>query len=47
MVWRCIASKVVITHFQTEIVTLVGSLQICAEEEVDCEAIIHAVLVIY
>ena len=37
-----IVGKVVITHFRTEIVISVGSLQICAGQEAGCESIIHA-----
>ena len=36
---RCIAGKVVVTHFQTEIVTLVGSLQIFVGHEAGYESI--------
>ena len=46
-VLRRIAVKVVVTHFRTVIVTSVGSLQVCAEQEAGCEAIIHAMHTIY
>ena len=46
-VLRRIAVKVVVTHFRTAIVTSVGSLQVCAEQEAGCEAIIHAMHAIY
>ena len=46
-VLRRIAGKVVVTHFRTEIVTSVGSLQVCAGQEVGCEFIIHAMHAIY
>ena len=46
-VLRRIAGKVVVTHFRTEIVTLVGSLQVCAGQEAGCESIIHAMQAIY
>ena len=46
-VLRRIAGKVVVTHFRTEIVTSVGSLQVCAGQEVGCESIIHAMHAIY
>ena len=35
---RCITGKVVVTHFRTEIFTLVGSLQICAGQEAGYES---------
>ena len=42
-VLRRIAGKIVVTHFRTEIVISVGSLQVCAgQEETGCESIIHA-----
>ena len=41
-VLRDIAGKVVVTHLGTEIVTSVGSLQVCAGQEAGCESIIHA-----
>ena len=41
-----IAGKVVVTDFQIEIVTSVGSLQVCAGQEVGCESIIHAMYAI-
>ena len=46
-VLRRIAGKVVVTHFRTEIVTSVGSLQVCAGQKTVCESIIHAMHVIY
>ena len=46
-VLRRIAGKGVVTHFRTEIVISVGSLQVCAEQEVGCESIIHAMHAIY
>ena len=46
-VLRRIAGKVVVTHFRTEIVTSVGSLQVCAGQEAGCESIIHAMQAIY
>ena len=46
-VLRRIAVKVVVIHFRTVIVTSVGSLQVCAEQEAGCEAIIHAMHAIY
>ena len=46
-VLRRIAGRVVVTHFRTEIVTSVGSLQVCAGQEAGCESIIHAMQVIY
>ena len=42
-----IADKVVVTHFRIEIVTSVGSLQVCAGQETGCESIIHAMHAIY
>ena len=42
-----IASKVVVTHLRAEIVTSVGSLQVCALQETGCEYIIHAMQAIY
>ena len=42
-----IAGKVVVTHFRTEIVTSVGSLQVCAAQEASCESIRHAMHAIY
>ena len=44
-VLRRIAGKV--THFRTEIVTSVGSLPVCAGQEVGCESIMHAMHAIY
>ena len=44
---RHIAGKVVVTHFRTEIVTSVGSLQVCAGQEAGCKSIIHAMQAIY
>ena len=44
---RRIADKVIITQFRTKIVTSVGSLQVCAGQEADCEFIIHTMHVIY
>ena len=41
-VLRCIVGKVVVTHIRGEIVTSVGSLQVCAGKEAGCEFIIHA-----
>ena len=46
-VLRRIAGKVVVTHFRTEIVTSVGSLQVCAGQEAGCKSIIHAMQAIY
>ena len=46
-VLRRIAGKVVVTHFRTEIVTSVGSLQVCAGQEAGCESIIHAMHAMY
>ena len=46
-VLRRIAGKAVVTHFRTEIVTSVGSLQVFAGQETGCEFIIHAMHVIY
>ena len=42
-----IAGKVVITHFLTEIVTSVPSLQVCAGQEAGCKSIVHAMQEIY
>ena len=36
-----IAGKIAVTHFRTEIVISVGSLQVCAGQETGCESIIH------
>ena len=46
-VLRRMAGKLVVTHFRTEIVTSVGSLQDCAGQEAGCESIIHAMQAIY
>ena len=46
-VLRRIAAKVAVTHFRLEIVTSVGSLQVCAGQEAGCESIIHAMQAIY
>ena len=46
-VLRRIAGKVVVTHFRTEIVTSVGSLQVYARQEADFESVIHAMHAIY
>ena len=46
-VLRRIAGKVVVTHFRTEIVTSVGSLQVCAGQEAGCKSIIHAMDAMY
>ena len=46
-VLRRIAGKVVVTHFRTEIVTSVGSLQVFEGQEAGCESIIHAMQAIY
>ena len=42
-----IAGKVVVTHFRIEIVTSVGSPQVCAGQDGGCESIIHAMHAIY
>ena len=42
-----ITGKVVATHFQTEIVTSVGSQQVFAGQEAGCESIIKAMHAIY
>ena len=42
-----IAGKAVVTRFQTEIVTSVGSLQVCVRQEAGCKSIIHAMQAIY
>ena len=46
-VLRRIAGKVVVTHFRTEVVTSVGSLQVFEGQEAGCESIIHAMQAIY
>lgn len=46
-VLRRIAGKVVVTYLRSEIVTSVGSLQVCAGQEAGCESIIHAMHAIY
>ena len=46
-VLRRIAGKVVVTHIRTEIVTSVGTPQVCAGQEARCEFIIHAMNPIY
>ena len=46
-VLRHIAGKVVVTHLRTEIVTSVGSLQVCVLQETGCESMIHAMQMIY
>ena len=46
-VLRRIAGKVVVTHFRTETVTSVGSLQVYAGQETGCKSIIHAMHAIY
>ena len=46
-VLRPIAGKLVVTHFRTEIVTSVGSLQVSAGQQAGCESIIHAMQAVY
>ena len=46
-VLRRITGKVVVTHFRTEIVTSVGSLQVCAGQEDGCKFIIQAMQATY
>ena len=46
-VLRRIAGKVVVTHIRTEIVTSVGTPQVCAGQEARCEFLIHAMNPIY
>ena len=46
-VLRRIDGKVVVTHFRTEIVTSVGSMQVCAGQEAGCELVIHAMHAIH
>ena len=46
-VLRRVAVEGVVTHFRTEIVTSVGSLQVCAGQEAGYKSIIHAMNAIY
>ena len=45
-VLRRITGKAVVTHIRTNIITLVGSLQVCAGQEAGCDSIIHVMCVI-
>ena len=44
---RRIAGKVVITSIRNEIISFVGSLQVCAGHDTGCESLIHAMQRIY
>ena len=46
-VFRRIASKVVISHIREDLISAVGSLQVCAGQEAGCESLVHAMHVIY
>ena len=46
-VLRRIASKVVVSHIREDIISAVGSLQVCAGQETGCESIVHAMHEIY
>ena len=46
-VLRRIASKVVVLHIREDIISAVGSLQVCAGQEIGCESLVHAIHVIY
>ena len=41
------ASKVVVSHIQEDIISAVGSLQVCAGEESGCESLVKAIHEIY
>ena len=43
---RRITGEAVVTHIRTNIITLVGSLQVCAGQEAGCDSIIHVMCVI-
>ena len=46
-VLRRIASKVVVSHIREDIISAVGSLQVCAGQEAGCESLVHAMHEIY
>lgn len=46
-VLRGVAGKVVATHIRTDIITPVGSLQVCAVQEADNESTIRAMYAIF
>ena len=46
-VLRRIASKVVVSHIREDIISAVGSLQVCARQEAGCESLVHAMHEIY
>ena len=37
------ASKVVVSHIRENIMSAVGSLQVCAGQEAGCESLVHAI----
>ena len=44
---RRIACKVIVSHIRKDLISSVGSLQVCAGHEAGCESIIHAMHKIY
>ena len=44
---RRTAGKVIVSHIRKDLISSVGSLQICAAHEAGCESIIHAMHKIY
>ena len=46
-VLRRITSKVVVSHIREDVISAVGSLQVCAGQEVGCESLVHAIHEIY
>ena len=46
-VLRCIARNVIASHLKEDVIQSVGSLQVCAGQDVGCESLIHAMRRIY
>ena len=46
-VLRRIASRVVVSHIREDIISAIGSLQVCAGQEAGCESLVHAMHEIY
>ena len=46
-IFRRIAGKVIVSHIRKDLISSVGSLQVCAGHEAGCESIIHAMHKIY
>ena len=46
-VLQLIAGKVIVSHLKEDVIQSVGSLQVCAGQDVGCESLIHAMRRIY